>query len=64
MSFPLRYPILNRNLVNLRYMYACSCSPSVGRGILYPLIPGLVEEGFSDMRNGAGVRDERADAKD
>jgi len=56
--------MLNRNLVNLRYMYACSCSPSVGHSIVHPPIPGLVEEGLSDMQNGAGVREEYAGAKD
>jgi len=63
MTFPLRYPILNRNLVNLPNLYTCSCSPSVGSGIVRPLILGLVEAGLSDMQNSAGVRDECAGAK-
>ena len=36
----------------------------VWRGTVHPLIPGLVEEGLSEMQNGAGVGDERAGAKD
>jgi len=36
----------------------------VGRGSEHLVIPGLIEEGLSDMHNAAGVRDERAGAED